>query len=240
MALVSRTRISLSDSETEESGLDEFRPETQESLPVREFSAPSGAIRSGWSAPKTAFTKTVKPSGYVNLKDCKKHIVKILEEEPTVNYLIHWIASVRKTVTCLGEGCPLCAEGLKTSERMIFSAVDMTDRSEVKMFQLGSEIGGKLLSSTEGPEDDRGKPTYIPVNHPDRYFMVQRIDGNRTSYDVTPVKARDLEEDWRLKPLTSKELAELSKTSYGRETLWIDTHNKVQELANHLTDSDLR
>lgn len=245
MVFVARNRPVPQDSE--ESGMDEFSPDNT-GQPSHTPSQSGGTVRSGWGSSSTSgkFEKTVK-APYIDLRenDYQAQLLKILDEEPVINYDTHYSASQRSTITCQRErdpqthkivvDCPACLRGLKISSRFMMNVVDMRDRETVKTWTFGPEVRDQLKGHTE----HKVNKSYIPLTREDRYFSAQRVNGSkRISYTVSLVKASDLEEDWLVEPLSTQELEGLT-TRYGRETLWVYSASKIQQFADNITDSDL-
>jgi len=207
-------------------------------------------VRSGWgSAPvKRTFTKTVV-APYVDLSDCDEHIIKIHEEKPSVAYGQHWVASQHKMYTCsqvrdektnrIVVDCPLCLAHHKRSEKMMMNVTEMDEINVLKIWTFGPEVGEQLQKFTKGPKDEDGKPTYIPVNDENRYWIAQRSNGARTSYTVQPLKARDLYEDHGIQPLNENNIADLTSKLFGKEVVWINSESQLQAAADRLINSDL-
>lgn len=239
-----RRRESVAPAESyDESGMDESTEseheyaEEETSTTVRK--RPSGSanpISSGWGAPKQERRETVK-SERLDLKDKKKHIVKLLEDEPSVRFRQHYVNSTGRYYTCAGRGtCPLCAAGHRASDRYQMNVVDMKDPEKVLTWGFGNEVAQQL-------QEFATEDVTSPLNKETLYFHVYYITvagRSAPSTKVMALKARDLEEDYGVVPLNSDELDALSQNLYGEETIWIDTIGRLEDAADNLTPNDTK
>jgi len=202
----------------------------------------SPTVRSGWGAPKQEQRDTVK-APYLKLSEKKgnewvpngKHIVKLLTDEPSLNYFEHYVNSTGKRYICPGQPCSLCKAGHRAGYRFMMNIVDMEMPETVITWTFGNEVSQQLQAFAE---DDI---TY-PLNRENLYFQVYhiKVEGRQApGTKVLPLKARDLQEDYGVEPLTGDELAELSESLYGDEILFFWSARKIEEAAMDLTAKDL-
>jgi hypothetical protein len=237
MAKISRVPVSDTTDDNHYNDADSVDP-----VPSRRMSRNVTAVSAGWGAPVPERRETAKFESLV-LGGKGKRIVKILDEVPAVKYGRHYIKSAGpkgKYYTCLNDeffqgDCPLCAEGLRRSQSYVMNVVDLIeDPDKVVAWVFGNEVSTALQSLTENPQGD-----YWALNSDDRYFHVYHEklpNRDAPATRVLPLKARDLEDDYGIQPLTESDLAERALEVYGEEIIFIPT---IQFLANvPFQDSD--
>lgn len=239
-----RTRkVAVPAEDYDETGMDEFADKPEDSAPatpVKRSTRVSGnPVSSGWGAPTEERRETVK-APFLDLKNGKL-VIKIHDNEPTVNFWQHYVNSQNKYLTCSSERegsrilspCPLCDAGHYAGQQFRMNVTDMDAPKEVKTWTFGRMVAGIL----QGLSEDKA------LNDSNRYFNVWRTkpsNGGTWTYTILPLKARDLQEDFGLEPLNEDELDTLADGLYGEETVWINTERQLQESADRLTDKDLK
>lgn len=168
---------------------DAYAEDDENFIPVR-----SSAIQSGWDAA----LKSVNDKGGKYTNDFKfsedQQLVKFLDSEPLAVYSQHWIERPgKKSWTCLGDECPLCEGGDRPSRKIAFSIVNLSAESPVVEILTVSPKTMQILArfnqdKTTGPLDRL------------YYSMSKQGTGPKAVFQIVPVKARDLEEDWGINP----------------------------------------
>ncbi|MFE4681562.1 hypothetical protein ACFRNJ_12090 [Streptomyces sp. NPDC056721] len=159
-------------------------------------------------------------------------IVHFLDEEPFLVFLQHWIErSGKKSFTCLEKNCPLCDDaGDKPSQQIAFNVIDFTDPEDpqIKVWQVGPMVADILKNYS------KDKKT-APINRDDLYFSVRRETKNKkTNYYITPVKERDLLDDWDIEPLGEEELEEFDAKAYDESILQVTRRNELKTLVREI------
>lgn len=200
----------------------------------------------GWGSPSKERAKTVQ-APFLDLRT-GTHIVKILNAEPTVRYLQHFVAQGKPPVVCYrsdideveeyykecGDICPMCEEGHQPSYGYLINVVDMSeDPDKVLKWTFGKTVKDQLVSFLEEKvtsplnreTDDEGR--YRPL-----YWKIKQTstDGRR-QVQITPLKQADVEEDYDTVILSEERVKELEDKSYGSETLFINYPAKMKEFA---------
>lgn len=182
---------------------------------------PSGAVSSGWSTPAVGGS-----SGFpIDFKfiDGKVQVVKFLDPEaaPFAVYKEHFLTqktSGKRSYLCLGSNDPLCVK-LKNIPR------------EFRAFTIVN------LSAPEGPQRQilkappRLYKTLYATHHNAQfgplhtgYWALGRTgEMAGITYQVNPIKARDLQEDWGIDPVAVAPLiAEMKPydSSIIKESTW--------------------
>lgn len=188
----------------------------------------SGPIQSGWGAPAQQRRETVK-APYLTVST-KKVLIKILEDAPAVRYEQHYIKSLNKYFTCTStedELCPLCNVGHNPSRKFMMNVVDMETPDTVSTWSFGPQVAQLLQEHMEN------KPKF-PLTDENTYFFVWRVKGANDRWEnrIEFVRARDVQEEYDIVPLTENELDELSENLYGEETVFIPSEKMLREAAN--------
>jgi hypothetical protein len=172
-----------------------------------------------------------------NLKivDNTDMLIKILDEEPVASYAEHWltIGDGRRSFVCLGDDCPICNKlGDRASVKVCFNVADMdVNPPEVKLWTAGSQVGDILEKFATNPKTS-------PLNRDDIYWTLTRTKkADRYTTSIRPVKARDLEEDFDMEPLTEVELDELEQNMFEADQIY--TPKTKAELNAVIKDNDL-
>lgn len=179
-----------------------------------------------------------------------KVLIKFLEEEPFDSYNQHWIEPQdlpsgvkRRSYICTDDeyyddkgwdGCPLCEIGESAKTYSLFNVLDLTNprKPEVKVWTAPPGVSDKLERAS------REKKT-SPLNREDLYWEVELIKkSNKSEWEIFPVKARDLQEDFDIEPFEADELDDFAQKLFpNREAVTkVDTYDDLAELADHLSD----
>ncbi|MFE9525209.1 hypothetical protein [Streptomyces sp. NPDC006631] len=159
-------------------------------------------------------------------------VVKILDAEPFLVFLQHWIERKgKRSWTCLENKCPLCDDaGDKPSQQVCFNVVDFTDPNDpqVKIWQFGPMVADILKNYS------KDKKT-APINRDDLYFSVRKESkNNKTNYYITPVKERDLDDDWDIEPLDDDDLEEFEGKAYDEDVLQVNSRSELKQIAREI------
>ena len=211
----------------DEFGMDENLFETEDE---NEFPERSSVIQTGWAAAKQAVAKssTAFPTDFRPSEE--PQLVKFVSNEPMI-FMQHWINRAgKKSFISIGEGDPLIEVGSKPDQKFAFTVVNLS--SEEKIAQLWV-VGVRLCSQLE---KFASNPKTGPLNRPDVYWEVSKSGtGTSTVYNLTPVKERDLSEDWDLDPIKVAELVKSLKP-LGQEALHTSTKSELAAIAREITN----
>lgn len=221
----SRRAAREDDEDYEDDSSDGFRaPEMRGRRSVKTSSRATG--QRGWNAYADQkkkggeFADNFTPSEELTL-------IKFLDEVPFDSYREHWVdelkAGTRKSRTCLGDDCPLCEIGHQARLRVCFNIIDWSDvdKPVLKVWLVGVRLAESIKNFAEQPKTS-------PINEHGRYWSISRTGkGNKTEYNLNPVKSRDLDEDWDRDPLTEDEIEDLGQGQDGP----FSKHESYDELA---------
>jgi hypothetical protein len=172
-------------------------------------------------------------------------LIKILDDEPFDSYNQHWVeegdaaGKTRHSFVCRDDeyfddddGCPLCEIGWDATTYALFNILDLSNpRKPVNLVWKASPPVADLLERASRAEKTS------PINRVDVYFEAEMVKkGRKREWHITPVKARDLEEDYKLEPFTEEELADFSEDLFTDRTsvTKVDSYDELSDLADSL------
>lgn len=191
------------------------------------------------------FTEEFKPWD----KDNHAWLIKIGEDGPFDSYNQHYIRDMpdgeRRSFVCFDDeyfsddkhykdGCPLCEIGESARTYTLFNIINL-DNPNKPVHQVWStppSVADELERMSEEKKTQ-------PLNREDLYFeVVAKKSKKKVTYTVTPVKARDLPEDYNVEPLEADELEEFEKNFYtDRSAITkVDSWEDLDDLAESLLD----
>jgi hypothetical protein len=217
--------------------------------PLRRVGAPGAGIKA--LLKKHATTRT---GAYPEFKpDETERVVQMIDDDMIAGYYFHWVeeADGRKSFLCLanpsednfiggdGErGCPLCECDKITKApqfRAIFNVVELSDwdkkHPEVAVLETGVTLAGLIADAAESARSG-------PINRDDIAFAVKRTSSGegvkrKYTFQFTPIKTRDLVEDYGVQALTDEQRADLLTRRYDAVIVKRDT---FEDLANLVDD----
>lgn len=187
-------------------------------------------LRSGWSGLKVTQAKATDFPAELKLTD-EEQVVAFLEDEPFVTYVQHWIdeRDGKKSFICLEENCPLCDIGSDTRAMAVFNLALITDGNEPEVMQL---VTGPLLFKAL---ESHAMSKHGPLSN--GYYTVSKTGGGqkgKVSYNIGHIKARDLDEDYKLEPLSDEEFEDLAKKLYTAKDVQRQTRKELSAVADEL------
>jgi hypothetical protein len=172
-----------------------------------------------------------------------KTLIKILDAEPFDSYNQHWIDDMpqgeRKSYVCLDDeeyfgstDCPLCEIGEKQKTFALFNVVDLSNprKPEVKVWSASPAVTDFLERAAEEKKTS-------PINREDLYWEVElQKKGKKYQWVLTPIKARDLPEDFDIDPLEADEIEEFEEDRFDDRSAVtkVDSFDDLQDLADDL------
>lgn len=130
--------------------------------------------------------------------DGEPQVVKFLDTEPW-SYNQHWVKrDGKQSFPCMGTNCPLCDIGVKVNQKVVYTLVNLSHKGGPKVQTL--EVTITLDETLMGYDEDK------KTGPLDRLFWAlsrnkrSKSSGGRAKYNYvfTPIKERDLEEDWEI------------------------------------------
>lgn len=140
-------------------------------------------------------------------------VIKFAEPEPFDSYKEHWVPQKGKqSFTCADDDCPLCDVGHRPSAKICFNVISLADpdKPELKRWRTGVQIAESIKEFSEDKKTS-------PLDRDDYYYEVKRskTKNDKTVTTITPIKARDLDEDFDIEPLTEDEIDEAIEKAGG-------------------------
>lgn len=194
------------------------------------------------------YEKVKRSSGFSDREfkpgDNEKTLIKIQDEEPFDTFNQHWIndrpKGERKSFMCMDDDpyfeddgdCPLCEIGENATTYSLFNIIDFSKKRspEVRIWKASPPVADALLRASQERKTS-------PINREDLYFEVEKVvKGKKTTWNISPVKARDLEEDYRVTPLDPEELDSFESDKYSdrSDVQHVDTWDELNDLADEL------
>lgn len=194
----------------------------------------SSVIQVGWAAAKQAVAKstTTYPTDFRPSDEAQ--LIKFISDEP-MTFMQHWINRAgKKSFISIGEGDPLIEVGSKPDQKFAFTVVNLGDETpQPQLWIVGVRLCQQLEKFAYNPKTG-------PLNRPDIYWEVTKSGtGTQTTYTLTPVKERDLAEDWGLDPIKVSELVKTMKP-LGREALRTSTKSELAAIAREITSGQVQ
>jgi len=177
-------------------------------------------VASGWGGYQKKRTESsgFAPEFNSSVKKGEPDILfRFIDEAPLAVYRQHWIERTgKKSFTCLeNKGCPLCEDaGDKPQTKVVFNVISLEDPNEPKVMLW--TVSQKVADIVQKFAGDK-KTT--PINRDDLYWSINKTGtkGGGIQTNLSPVKARDLEEDWDTAPLDEDELGGLEEEAFTKE-----------------------
>ena len=192
--------------------------------------ASSNSVLSGWDNADAITSSTEFPTE-VKFEEGKHLVFKFLDENgPFAIYKQHFLkqkTSGKRSYVCIGADCPLC---LKLQDRpenkRAFSVVTLNGDSGMQrqMLIAGARLYQALHAAHYSPQGPLTKG----------YWAIVRLGkGPQTTYTVTPIKERDLEEDWSIDG-TKAAASVAASEPYTRNLIKENTKGELDEIADDL------
>ena len=217
----------VSETPTQEVLEEIFAAEDETETPER-----SSVIQTGWAAAKKAVAKSNKTFATDFRFDEDVQLIKFIGNEP-MSFMQHWVNRPgKKSFISIGEGDPLVAVGSKPDQKFAFTVLNLSDEDPQLQLMI---VGVRLCGQLEKLDSDKKTG---PLNRPDIYWAVSKSGtGTKTSYSVTPVKERDLAEDWGIDPVAAAELIKTMKP-LGPDALHTSTKAELAEIAREIASGN--
>ena len=160
----------------------------------------------------------------------EEQIVRFLDVEPWA-YNQHWVTRTGKqSFPCLGNDCPLCDIGVKVSQKIVYTLLNLSkDEPTVQALEVSPTLDDLL----QGYHDNKKTG---PLDR--LYWSLSRTKAEKSSsyvkynYSFLPVKERDLEEDWDIDPDAAIRAYEDSEAPDSSTVLGKVSRRTIQEIAD--------
>lgn len=202
-------------------------------LEARPTQATSTAIGSGWDAAEKLTAPTIEyPTEFRQSEQAQ--LIKFLGDGPFATYKMHFLTQKtegKRSYVCLdpmnSTGCPLCTTlAHRAEDKRSFTIVNFSADGGPKRQILTAtpRLYRTLASANASPQG--------PLNK--HFWSLSRTGKMQTTvYNLIPVKERDLEEDWSIKPSDVNEFLSTVEP-YTRSDIHEHTYAQLAEIANDL------
>jgi hypothetical protein len=225
-------RTRPADEPVTDTGLDEFtKPAESYQEPG---DAPSLSRGTGWDTYRKQRAQRSTGAHRLDIKD-EEVLLRFLQPEPFALYEQHWVGSGpgARSYTCIedkNQVCPLCQLGYNTRYLVLFNVYDVK-AGENKFWPAGPNAVKEIeeLSRSE---------RYSPIDKDGLYFAIKRTkqDNGFFAFKVTPVKERDLADDFGADPMTDDELKEAAGHLFDDSVIPHSSREQLEEVASKLDD----
>ena len=200
-----------------------------EDRPTQATSTTSSSIQSGWEAAEQLVpVQTEFPTEYKHSETFQ--LVRFIDTAgPFANYRQHFLKDKtegRRSYVCLGDTCPLCLKLQDKPEvKRAFTVINLTAKPYQRQMLIATP---RLYKTLHAGEFSQAGP--LTRN----YWALSRTgQKQQTVYNLMPVKARDLTEDWGLNEAET-ELAVAAFKPFERTEIREDSHQSLVEIAESL------
>lgn len=188
-------------------------------------------VLAGWDAADSLAAPTSEYPTEVKFEDGKHFVFKFLDEKgPFAIYKQHFLkqkTSGKRSYVCIGADCPLCTKlDDRPENKRAFTVVNLShpDGMQRQMLITGARLYQALHAAHYSPQGPLTKG----------YWAIVRLGkGPSTVYTVTPIKERDLEEDWSINPDRAVAVVENSDV-YTRNLIKEHSFEELDEIADSL------
>ncbi len=192
--------------------------------------ASSTSVLSGWDAADSITTSSDYPTE-VKFEENKHQVFKFLDESgPFAIYKQHFLkqkTSGKRSYVCIGADCPLCVKLQDRPEnKRAFTVVTLNspEGMQRQMLISGARLYQALHAAHYSPQGPLTKG----------YWAIVRLGkGPQTTYTVTPIKERDLDEDWNISQDKAASVVSASEV-YTRGLIKEHSLEELDEIADSL------
>jgi hypothetical protein len=193
--------------------------------------AESSAVSSGWDA---AEKLTVSTGDFpVDFKHSETaQVIRFLDPAgPFASYKQHFLSNKegKKSYVCLGATCPLCTVlKHRAEDKRGFTIANLsTDPFSRQILTATPRLFKTLSAINSSPQG--------PINKEGMYWGLSRTGIKQTTvYHVTPIKARDLSDDWNIDQAAA-EAAIAAMEPYPASTIRENSYAELLEIAQDLS-----
>lgn len=188
-------------------------------------------VLEGWDAADTLSSPSSEFPTEVKFEDGKHLVFKFLDEKgPFAIYKQHFLkqkTSGKRSYVCIGADCPLCVKlNDRPENKRAFTVVNLShaEGMQRQMLITGARLYQALHAAHYSPQGPLTKG----------YWAIVRIGkGPSTVYTVTPIKERDLEEDWSINADRAAAVVDNADV-YTRNLIKEHSFEELDEIADSL------
>lgn len=212
----------------------------------RSSSAGRSSMRDGWGDGKMK-SRNFDEERFTVDEDTT-YLFRFAQDDPIISYYEHFLNELpkgtRKSYVCIEDGCPICQRADELGEkdwapgfRRVFNVIVFGKKGNPQVKYWVATPG--VLSEIENfAFDEDWLAKHGPLSNPKTYFMVSKSRPKKNSpfkFRLDFVRARDLEEEHGVAPLTAKELEELEEDFFTKkDVVKEDDIDVLEEIAEEL------
>ncbi len=154
-------------------------------------------------------------------------LIRFLDNQPMIVRRHYWDrGEIKGYFVCLEGDCPMCDAGSDARAQGVFTVVDLTpDKDGYPPHRRFLYASKRLLNQLRDRDDD---PKYGPLTK--SYMAISKSGtGKDTTYTVTYVKDRDLEDDWDMSAAEAREICGEFEAA-GEEKLGLKTRRELRDI----------
>jgi len=196
-------------------------------------------VQGGWGTWRQRRAETSGFADDFKVEYKEKYLVMFLDDAPFAAFNEHWIEEMpkgkKKSYICIGKNCPLCdLLGEDPKAQALFNVLEFIETDDgreavLKVWQGGSGVVQAIEENVEDPGLEGN------------YFKVSKSKSGRngpTIYSVVPVKDRDVEEDWKMEPLSDDEYDEWQEKKFDKSYVKMPTAKSLKDVAEEVLALD--
>lgn len=193
----------------------------------------ASSATAGWAAVDKVSEAMSDYAAFLKITDTPT-ILKVIDAAPIDVFVCHWVDEIEdgaKSIRCLEKGCPLCDIGDKAKKfSACFNVISLADPEDavLKVWECGVKIARQLRDIAS--DEKRG-----PLDRADLYFSIYKTQKGQKSveYHLERVRARDLEDEYGIKPLSDAEITQFLSERYTdavKDTLSVDAMQEIVDM----------
>jgi hypothetical protein len=177
-------------------------------------------MKGGWGTADRARDANSDWASEVKLT-ADEQVFAFLDDAPFVVYGQHWVdeRKGKKSFVCLNDAdqkskpgvCPLCDIGDKPRVFSAFNVILLEEGNDPMLQVLTAAT--RFTTQLKDKNESRNGPLTK-----DYWGLSRSGKGNNTSYNIIPIKERDLKDDWGVEPLDDRDFEDLEKEMYTSRT----------------------
>ena len=197
-------------------------------------------LRSGWSAAQETIDST-STWAVTFVPAMQTQIIKILQAAPYASFRRHWIQRIggKRPFTCLqsfNRDCPLCDVGDRASAVSSFNIALCGDDGEAVLKSWDCSVRVTQTLKTFANDAKIG-----PLNKDSLYFSVMKTEATNRQQSqtlISPVRERDLKEDYGVPPLDAAQIERLLAKAYANDVVSMNKRSELEAIADEIMNED--
>lgn len=197
-------------------------------------SSTSSAVTSGWGTSPTSSGEGF-PEEFKYAQDEEFKVIKFIDprnEGPFASYKVHWLSQItvgKRSFISPGPNDPLTIKlGSTPTQKYAFTIVNLSEPEGFKrqILVAGARLFGMLKNANTNEKSG-------PLTN--GYWAISRTGKlTATSYNLRPIKERDLQEDWGIDPVKASEFC-ATVQPYDKSVIRVSSVEELERIAESLS-----